>query len=53
MKRTLLTSALAIALGFSSAYAADGDITVTVDYSNGSVAGRTWTSTATPGAQYQ
>lgn len=50
MKRTLLTSALAIALGFSSAYAADGDITVTVDYSNGSVAGRTWTSTATPGA---
>ncbi len=50
MKRTLLTSALAIALGFSSAYAADGDITVTVDYSNGSVADRTWTSTATPGA---
>ena len=38
MKRDLLSAMAAVLLGATPALAADGDITVTVDYSNGSVA---------------
>lgn len=43
MKKTLLLSAVVAFMGLTPAFAADGDLSVTVNTTTGSVAGNVWT----------
>lgn len=48
MKKTLLLSAVVAFMGLTPAFAADGDLSVTVNTTTGSVAGNVWTRSESP-----